>query len=506
MAMRYPPLLIQPVWFAVLAGWVFLWLHCVTSMDRHFRSSGKARPYLNLAVLLTGPFGWLAWWTVSHRLYTTAGWQSGLVVLARHLGWGKRARRYDEDLVTVLAHSDGRPIGEDVSLSRGRGEAMALTLARQMIDWAVKLRASDLFLDPKPDQSYELRYRVDGLLRSPERVEKETALATINCLKVIADMNIAERRRAQDGSLLAFYDDREIKLRVATAGTVYGEKMVIRVLDAAVGLFRLDQLGLSPKHMGVLRQQIHRPYGMILACGPTGSGKSTTLYAAISELGGSGRNIITIEDPIEYTLPIASQTAVNVKAGISFATQLRHVLRQSPDVIMIGEIRDAETARIALQASETGHLVFSTLHSNDAITGLIRLIELGIEPHLIATSVACVLSQRLVRKLCPRCRSKAVLSERLRREATNRRIPLDQVYEPSGCAACDRTGYVGREAVFEILEMTPEMGEKLAARPSAAGLREIARAHGVTSLRQDAVAKLLNGTTSMAEVIRVTGN
>jgi type II secretory ATPase GspE/PulE/Tfp pilus assembly ATPase PilB-like protein len=504
--MHYPPLLIRPVWFAILVGWVFLWLHCVGSIDRRLRATGRPKPYLNLAVLLVGPFAWLVWWMVHQELYTTAGWQRGFAEVARRLGWGGRARRYDEELITVLAHSDGRRIGDGASISKGRGEAMALTLARQVIDWGVKLRASDVFLDPKPDQSYELRYRVDGLLRSPERVEKEAALATVNCFKIIAEMNIAERRRSQDGSLLAFYEDREIKLRVATAGTVYGEKIVIRILDAAVGLFKLEQLGLSSRSMEVLRRQVHRPYGMILSCGPTGSGKSTTLYAAISELGGAGRNIITIEDPIEYTLPIASQTAVNVKAGITFATQLRHVLRQSPDVIMVGEIRDAETARIALQASETGHLVFSTLHSNDAITGLIRLIELGIEPHLIAVSVACAMSQRLVRKLCPRCRRKAVISDRLRREAAGRRIPLDQVYEPGGCEECQRTGYLGREGLFEIIEMTPEIGEKLIGRPSLAGVADLARANGMVTMRQDGVAKVLNGTTSMAEVIRVTGS
>jgi len=416
--------------------------------------------------------------------------------------WSRR--RYDEGVIAILASADGQVATTQSGLFRQHGEAMALTLARQMIDWAVDQRASDILVDPKADQSYELRYRVDGLLREPQRIEHETALATLNCFKILAAINIAERRRPQDGSLLAYYNDREIKLRVATAGTVYGEKMVIRVLDAAVGLFRLDQLGLSQPLMDLLRRQIHRPHGMFLICGPTGSGKSTTLYAAISELGGTGRNIITIEDPIEYALPIASQTAVNPKADITFANQLRHVLRQSPDVIMVGEIRDAETARIALQASETGHLVFSTLHSNDAITGLIRLIELGIEPHMISASVSCLMSQWLVRRLCGKCREHASPSSRLRREAENRRIPLGKVYEPVGCPECNETGFRGREGIFEMLEMSPALGERLATRPTMNGLLEVARAGGMTTMLQDGIAKVLNGTTSVSEVVRVT--
>ncbi|NLE57144.1 MAG: type II/IV secretion system protein [Planctomycetes bacterium] len=502
--MKYPPFLISPFWLAVLFGLVYLWLHCVASLSKRLTPQGKSEPYLNLLIILTGPLAWIGWWGGKRRMHTKDGWK-GLVSSVKAFvrrRWG--SRRYDENVITILAGADGTVA---TSLSRRSGhhnEAMALTLARQMIDWAVDLRASDIFMDPKQEQAYELRYRVDGLLREPQRIERETALATLNCFKILAEMNIAERRRAQDGSLLAYYNDREIKLRVATAGTVYGEKIVIRVLDAAVGLFRLDQLGLSHPEMSLLRRQIHRPHGMLLICGPTGSGKSTTLYAAINELGSTGRNIITIEDPIEYALPIASQTAVNPKADITFASQLRHVLRQSPDVIMVGEIRDAETARIALQASETGHLVFSTLHSNDAVTGLIRLVELGIEPHTISASVNCLMSQRLVRRLCTQCRERASVSGRLRREAEARRIPLGNVHEPVGCPACEGTGYKGREGIFEILEMSPAIGEQLASRPTMNALFEVARAGGMISIRQDGIAKVLNGTTSVAEVVRVT--
>ncbi len=502
--MKYPPFLISPVWLTVLVGLMYLWLHCVASLSRRLTPQNRSGPYLNLLIIFTGPLAWLGWWGKNHRMHTTEGWKdlaSDIKTFVRH-GWV--SRRYEDDVVTVLARADGTAAA---SLSRGSGrgsEPMALTLARQMVDWAVDQRASDILMDPKPDQSYELRYRVDGLLGEPQRIEHETALATLNCFKILADMNIAERRRAQDGSLLAYYSDREIKLRVATAGTVYGEKIVIRVLDAAVGLFRLDQLGLSRTQVDLLRGQIHRAHGMLLICGPTGSGKSTTLYAAISELGNTGRNIITIEDPIEYALPIASQTAVNPKADITFASQLRHVLRQSPDVIMVGEIRDAETAKIALQASETGHLVFSTLHSNDAVTGLIRLIELGIEPHTVSASVNCLMSQRLVRKLCSQCRARASVSSRLKREADERRIPLGNVYEPVGCPACNETGYSGREGIFEMLEMSPALGEQLATRPTMNALFGVARAAGMTTMRQDGIAKVLNGTTSVAEVVRVT--
>ena len=231
--MKYPPFLISPFWLAVLFGLVYLWLHCVASLSKRLTPQGKSEPYLNLLIILTGPLAWIGWWGGKRRMHTKDGWK-GLVSSVKAFvrrRWG--SRRYDENVITILAGADGTVA---TSLSRRSGhhnEAMALTLARQMIDWAVDLRASDIFMDPKQEQAYELRYRVDGLLREPQRIERETALATLNCFKILAEMNIAERRRAQDGSLLAYYNDREIKLRVATAGTVYGEKIVIRVLDAA---------------------------------------------------------------------------------------------------------------------------------------------------------------------------------------------------------------------------------------------------------------------------------
>ncbi len=503
--MNYPPMLVSPVVFPLLVGLVFLWLHCMVVVGRQLAPTGRSQPYYNLLAMLAGPVTWAVLWISGHGSGRPTDFRGRIRALAARLGgWPVPNRRYDAELVTVLAGPDGKRVESHASGRSSGQEAVALTLARQMVDWAVRLRASDILLDPRSDQTYQLRYRVDGLLRETERIERDTALAVLNCFKIIAGMDIAERRRAQDGSLLACHDDREIKLRVATAGTVYGEKIAIRVLDSATGLLGLDQLGLSHRNMELLWQQIRRPHGMVLVCGPTGSGKSTTLYAAINELADSGRNIITIEDPIEYTLMIASQTEINTKAGITFAGQLRHVLRQSPDVIFVGEIRDAETARIALQASETGHLVFSTLHSNDAVTGLIRLIELGIEPHLIAASVACVLSQRLVRKLCPKCRRRAFISDRLSREAAARKIPLDHVYEPAGCPECDNTGYRGREGIFEFLPMSAEIDEQMRSRPTLHGLQALAKSGGMITMRHDGVAKVLNGTTSMAEVMRVT--
>jgi type II secretory ATPase GspE/PulE/Tfp pilus assembly ATPase PilB-like protein len=503
--MKCPPMLMSPLVFPLLVGLVFLWLQCMVVVARQLASPGKSRPYHNLLALLTGPAAWAILCFGGRGSAQPAGLRGRIRDLAARLGgWQVFNRRYDTELVTVLAQPNGTRVESQPGGRHRRQEAVAITLARQMVDWAVGLRASDILLDPRSDQSYQLRFRVDGLLRETERIERETALAVVNCFKIIAGIDIAERRRAQDGSLLAYHGDREIKLRLATAGTVYGEKIAIRVLDSATGLLGLDQLGLSCRNMDLLRQQIRRPHGMVLVCGPTGSGKSTTLYAAINELTGSGRNIITIEDPIEYTLLNASQTEINTKAGITFASQLRHVLRQSPDVILVGEIRDAETAHMALQASETGHLVFSTLHSNDAVTGLIRLIELGIEPHLIAASVACLLSQRLVRRLCPNCRRRAFISDRLNREAAARRIFLDNVYEPAGCAECDNAGYRGREGIFEFLPMSAEIDEQLRSRPTLHGLQALAKANGMITLRQDGVAKVLNGTTSMAEVIRVT--
>jgi len=504
--MSYPlALLIDPVKLPILIVLIFLWRYCVQHADRHIKVAGLPKPYANATVLLGGPVAWLVLRFLQAELHTREGQVRWLKKIAQGIGLRRAVAAWGdarEDIAVTLCTSDGTPM--ERSLGGSLRDGKALSLARQIVDWAIDLGASDILLDPKADQAYYLRFRVDGFLRDPEWVDPQLAVAVVNCFKILGQMNIAERRRAQDGALLARRENREIMLRVATAGTLYGEKIAIRVLDSAKALLELDQVGMTTEYLDRLRRFIARPHGMILICGPTGSGKTTTLYAALGELGESGRNIITIEDPIEYPLSIASQTAINPKAGITFAGQLRHVLRQDPDIIMVGEIRDAETARIALQSSETGHLVFSTLHANDSLTGLIRLVDLGIEPYLVGAGLACLLSQRLVRILCINCRRRAMISKRLARKAAARGIELDQVYQARGCPECGKTGFSGRTGIFEMLELSPEIGELLNRKPSLAALKALAKKQGMITIQQDGVARVLEGTTSLDEVLRVT--
>ncbi|UCD29177.1 MAG: type II/IV secretion system protein, partial [Planctomycetota bacterium] len=433
-AMIYPSILMDPIRLLVLMVVVFLWLHCAEHADRRIKLPKVPKSYTNLAVLFGGPLGWFVLRFIQADLHTMEGQARFFNKIAQRLGFKVAIKDIGggpKEISVVLCTSDGNPI--DRGMEGRLKDSNALTLARQIVEWAIDLRASDILMDPKADNTYNLRFRVDGLLRDPEWIDPDLALATLNCFKILSKVDIAERRRAQDGALLAYYEDREIMLRVATAGTLYGEKIAIRVLDSASALVDLDHTGMSEVQLDQLRGYLNRPHGMILVCGPTGSGKTTTLYAALGEIGDTGRNIVTVEEPIEYPVSFASQTEINPKANITFAGQLRHILRQTPDVIMVGEIRDAETARIALQSCETGHLVFSTLHANDALTGLIRLVDLGIEPYLIGAGLACIMSQRLVRILCKSCRKRAEISKRLARVAATRGIVLDHVYAPGKC-------------------------------------------------------------------------
>jgi len=503
LATIYPPMLMEPVLLVVALVAIFLWLYCAQRTDRRLKPPEEAKPWVNLAVLVGGPIVWILIHVIRKILQTESRLPGPLFKLAYWLGVqkGLPGRQGPEPTVELL-RSNGRPL----SLRKGKGgqQVEAMETARRIIHRALLLRAADILLDPKPESTYQIRFRVDGLLRKPEWLDPELALGVVNCFKILSDMDIAERRRPQDGSFIARKAEREYNLRTATSGTVYGEKMAIRVLNSTADLLTLQQLGLPQDYMQRVHAFLKRSHGMMIVCGATGSGKTTTLYAALAALAEGGRNLITIEDPVEYTLPFASQTGINPKADITFATQLRHVLRQAPDVILVGEIRDADTARIALQASETGHLVFSTLHANDAVSGLIRLVDLGIEPYLVGSGLNCLLSQRLVRVLCPACAQPAHISPRLAGAASNRNIDLENVRQPVGCAECDDTGYRGRMGIFQMMDVSKEISSMLMKRPALVELMAMAKTQGLTTLRQRGMALVLNGKTSMDEVLRVT--
>jgi type IV pilus assembly protein PilB len=496
-------MLMEPLRLAAVAGFVLLWLYCIQHADRRLRASPVAQPWINLGVTLGGPPVWALLMFTRKLLELKGDVPQPLAVLADWLGVRTVTMRSEDSAISVeLFRSDGKPpsgrIGGPVR------QAEAFRIARRIIHRALLLRAADVLMDPKAEDTYQVRYRVDGLLRPPEPLDPELALAVVNCFKILSDMDIAERRRAQDGSFLAVQGDIQIKLRMATASTVYGEKAAIRVLNSARDLLPLTAIGLPAEYLQRTRRFLTRSHGMLIVCGPTGSGKSTTLYATLGSLAEVGRNIVTIEDPVEYTLPFASQTSINPKANITFASQMRHVLRQAPDVILVGEIRDEETARIALQASETGHLVFSTLHANDVLAGLIRLIDLGIEPFLVGAGLTSLLAQRLVRVLCPSCRQRAHITPRLASAAANRNLSLENVFQPMGCDDCANTGYKGRIGIFQMMDLSKEMAELLTRRPPVSEMARLARSQGLTTMRQDGMAKVVDGITSVDEVLRVT--
>ncbi len=380
-------------------------------------------------------------------------------------------------------------------------EPPIIRLVNLLIMQAVKERASDIHIEPG-DATLRTRFRVDGILQEVSGPPVQLHSAVVSRIKVLAKLDIAEKRKAQDGRFRLKMEGGDIDLRVSVVPTQFGEKVVMRLLDSSKALLSLEELGLDERHRQEFEQLIRSPHGICLVTGPTGSGKTTTLYAALNIINSVAQNIITIEDPVEYQLPGISQVQVNPKAELTFASALRAFLRQDPDVIMVGEIRDRETAEIAIQAALTGHLVFSTLHTNDAPSSLTRLVEMGIEPFLIASSVIGVLAQRLVRVICPKCKAKANISSSVLQQL--QLMDGTQLFHGAGCLSCKQRGYKGRIGIFELLSMTDSIKDFVTSKAPAHVIREAARKAGMRSLREDGVLKAVAGLTTVEEVIRVT--
>ena len=381
-------------------------------------------------------------------------------------------------------------------------EAPIIRLVNTIIAGAIKLGASDIHLEPF-DQLVKVRYRVDGVLQETHSPPKNLYQAVISRIKLMAGMDITERRIPQDGRIRIQLLQQEIDLRVAVAPTLFGEAAVLRILNRQSILLSLDQLGLSAQNLTVFSNVIHRPHGMILVTGPTGSGKTTTLYGALQKLNESFRKIITIEDPIEYQLQGVNQMQVNPKVDFTFAQGLRTVVRHDPDIILVGEIRDRETAEVAIQSALTGHLVLATLHTNDASSAFTRLIDMGIEEFLVASTVRGVLAQRLVRKLCPHCKMAYTITDQ-ERELLGGTQHDDEFYHSEGCDQCNQIGYRGQIGLFEMLETTEEIERLIMERSSSSRIRETAIRQGMVTLRADGLQKIKSGITSLAEVLRVT--
>ena len=394
---------------------------------------------------------------------------------------------------------------EDMDLTDAAEGASIVRFVNQIITEAIELRATDVHIEPFED-ALRVRYRIDGVLQeasvAPE--VKQFQAAIVSRLKILSKLDIAEKRIPQDGRIKILIADREIDVRVSVIPMLYGEAVVLRLLDRSSALLGLGRLGMSDRDLTITKVILERPHGIVLVTGPTGSGKTTTLYAGLSQINDIQRKIITIEDPIEYQLYGINQIQVSRKAGLTFANGLRSILRHDPDVVLVGEIRDVETAEIAIQASLTGHLVFSTLHTNDAPTALTRLVDMGIEPYLVASSLEAVIAQRLVRVICTGCKEKLSASEAqpLRRRFGDK-LP-HTLYKGRGCRRCQGTGYRGRTGIFEMMVITDEIRSLILENASPRELRRISAKQGMTSLRDDGFRHLSEGRTTVEEVLRVT--
>ncbi len=366
----------------------------------------------------------------------------------------------------------------------------------QIIDGAIKTGSSDIHFEVY-ENSFRVRYRIDGHLREVVNVAPSKSLAVTSRLKIMANLDISEKRRPQDGKIRHSYNNNLIDIRVSCLPTNYGEKVVLRILDKSQLQLDLRKLGLTNDQYEILLRNIHRPYGMILVTGPTGSGKTTSLYAALKEVQSVEKNILTVEDPIEYNLQGINQSNVKPDIGYDFANALRSFLRQDPDIIMVGEIRDKETAEIAIRASLTGHLVFSTLHTNDSVSAITRLIDMGIEPFLVSSSIRVIIAQRLVRKLC-NCKE---IDEH---DSIQNVLKAENLYKKGGCDICSFTGYKGRTALFEILEVTEDISDLITKNSTYSEIRKVALSKGFKTLRDSGIEKINSGITTNEEVLRET--
>ncbi|MGI9021190.1 MAG: GspE/PulE family protein [Solirubrobacterales bacterium] len=403
----------------------------------------------------------------------------------------------------VEEEEDAEGAAELTDLRESADDAPVIKLVYSVLGQAVTEGASDIHFEPE-ESDMRVRFRVDGVLDEVARVPKRMVSGVVSRVKIMSDLDIAEKRVPQDGRVSVTVEDRRVDLRVTTLPTQRGEGCTIRILDKAQALRSLDELGLDGMPRERFEESVAKPHGAVIVTGPTGSGKSTSLYAALTEINAVERKIITIEDPVEYRLDGIAQIQVNRKAGLDFATGLRSILRADPDVIMVGEIRDGETARIAIEAALTGHMVLSTLHTNDAPGAIVRLQKMGIEHFLTTSAIDCVVAQRLARKLCASCKRRTVLAEQSLTDAGFRVAADVEAYEPVGCTRCKRTGYRGRIGLFSVMRMSERIKELTITGASEADIGVAAREEGMLTLREDGLQKVRTGVTSIEEVARVS--
>ena len=417
--------------------------------------------------------------------------------------WDQVIGKIENMPVTVLKEEE-KETADISSITEGE-EAPVIALVNLVILRAVKERASDIHIEPFGEETLKVRYRIDGILHDVMSLPRKLQLAVVSRIKIMSDLDIAERRLPQDGRIQVNVAGRKINIRVSILPAVTGESAVLRILDPSSILLDLDSLGFSPDILPNFLSLIKKPNGIILVTGPTGSGKSTTLYTTLNLLNSTEKKIMTIEDPVEYRLKGISQVQAKPKIGLTFATGLRSFLRQDPDIMLVGEIRDKETAEIAVQAALTGHIVLSTLHTNDAPSSVIRLIDMGIEPFLISSSVIGIIAQRLVRRICPKCKKEIKITPDVEKILDEYEINSNEItlYKGEGCPYCKDTGYRGRVAIFELMVITENIRDLISKNASTGKLREAAISEGMCQLRGDGIKKVCEGLTTIDEVLRV---
>ena len=506
----------SPVKTIGLILWFYLCLYCVRRSDESPLILNQYRSAANISALFFGPGVLFVLFVVDTVHKVQAGKINWLDVpkytldIILRTNPVSRARPITPAGPTIeLLDTAGRHFA-DVYAQHSAGRRSnreILDLTERLVLEGIQGRASDILIDPKSDDVYTIRYRIDGLLRTHEHIENKTCAAVINSLKAISGMDIADKRRPQDGAFMARLPDGEVFFRVASSGVLGGEKLSIRVMDQTRGLMTLEEVGLDDRSQKAIRNIIHQPSGMVLVCGPTGSGKTTSLYAMLGTMNFHERNVVTIEDPIEHVMPHASQIEVNVRAGVTFANSLRSILRQDPDVICVGEIRDSETAGMAIQAAQTGHLVLATLHASSNMAAIVRMMDLGIRPLLLASALSVIISQRLVRTLCDACKGPAELTQSQLEFCVKNNLDQSKLLKANGCGRCGGIGYYGRTAIMDVMYMDDNLRHSLVNNTLSPGdMKQKGDKTFYAKLRRDGMNKVLDGITTLDEVKRVTSH
>lgn len=503
----------NPIKLLFLVIWVYICLYFVQRVQFSPLVPTKYKSITYIITLFTGPVLLLILLMVDTLKKSSQGNYSIIETIKQQIQSANaniRSRspgKIHDDSTIRLLDSSGRSIDEIYGHGENkRLDSHILDLTERIIADALERRASDILIDPTDESEYTIRLRIDGVLRTVKEIKAETCKAVVNSIKAVSSMDISEKRRPQDGAFIAKKGQTTASFRVASAGVFNGEKLSIRILNQDASRFTLANVGLTKKQYSIIKSAISKPSGMVLICGPTGSGKTTTMYAMLNEMDQFTRNVITVEDPIEAVLPTASQIEINPKADITFAKALRSVLRQDPDVICVGEIRDEETAEIALRASQTGHLVLATIHCDSNATALVRLLDLGVSPLLLSSGLSLLSSQRLLRRLCERCKRPAQLSQDLIQKLQKIGIGYTNVYEAIGCRYCEGTGYFGRMAACDLLVITDQLKADIADnKVSIAELRTEGKKKDRSNLRKEGLKKVASGITSLEELKRVVG-